>query len=323
MGNTALNAILNREEGVEATQSVKPKRGSNTHLGALTNELKSLAIAERLPADTDIVELDPATIVFSDDINHRCQEWLSEDNKDFQMLVESIKLAGQKLPIMVRPAGNDRFELIYGSRRRQAAAFLGIKVKAIVANGVSDNDAHELAILENTNHAGLSPIEEARAVLAYKERNAPIPDLDVATVFTKSRQWVGFQVSFANLDPAFIEQCSNPWMIKERGTRELRSKWNNNKAQREKWKRVLTKLEAQDKKLPYKKLVDHLMGIATQSEVEILKDKEGRVIAEVGSTSIKNGRRVRRLCIYEDFETVSLKKLIGSLAADFDAKISD
>lgn len=81
-------------------------------------------------------------------------------------------------------------------------------------------------------------------------------------------------------------------MINESGTRELRSQWNN-KAKREKWKKALAKLESQDKKLPYKKLVEHLMGIAPQSGVEVLKDKEGRVIAEVSCTSVKNGRRVR------------------------------
>lgn len=320
MGNTALGAILNQKEGVES-KPVTPKRGSATHLGALTDEFKSIAKAERLPEDTDIVELDPATIVFSDDINHRCQDWLSEQNKDFQKLVHSIQLAGQKLPIMVRPVGDDNYELIYGSRRRQAALHLGIKVKAIVANGVSDNEAHELAILENTNHSGLSPIEEARAVLAYKERNAPISDKDVATVFTKSRQWVGFQVSFANLDQLFIDQCANPWTITERATRAFRSQWNGEKSKRDKWKKALSNLQTKEQKLPYKKLIDLLMVTRPQSEIDVIKDEEGRVIAEVGGTSIKNGRRVRRLCLYEGFDKSTLTKLINSLANDFDSVV--
>ena len=221
MGDTALSAVLGRGKKIEE-EPVKAKRGVNTHLGALT----SLARSERDASESDIVELNPDDIDFSDEINHRQQAWLSEDNKDFQKLVDGIALAGQKMPIMVRPKDNGRYELIYGSRRRQVALHLGINVKAIIANGVSDKDAHELAILENTNHSGLSPIEEARAVLSYKERNAPISDKDVAVVFTKSRQWVGFQMSLANIDPRFIERCSNPWTITERGTREFRSQWN-------------------------------------------------------------------------------------------------
>ena len=318
MGNTALSAVLNRTKAADE-KPVKAKRGVNTHLGALTQDLKALAKSERDPTETEIVELNPADIVFSDEINHRQQEWLSEDNQSFQKLVQSIELAGQKMPIMVRLNDNGGYELIYGSRRRQTAMHLGIKVKAIIASGVSDNEAHELAILENTNHSGLSPIEEARAVLAYKERNAPVADKDVGVVFTKSRQWVGFQVSFANLDPLFINQCSNPWTITERGTREFRSKWNNSKAKRQQWTKALSKLEEQGEKLPYKKLIDKLEGKAKQTGVEILKDKEGRVIAELTEPSTKNGRRVRRICVYENFDKSQMTDLIKTLATDFDS----
>ena len=314
MGNTALSAVLGRSNTIEK-KPVKAKRGVNTHLGALT----SLARSERDATESDIVELNPADIDFSDEINHRQQAWLSEDNKEFQKLVEGIALAGQKMPIMVRPKDDGRYELIYGSRRRQVALHLGIKVKAIIANGVSDNEAHELAILENTNHSGLSPIEEARAVLSYKERNAPISDKDVAVVFTKSRQWVGFQMSLANIDPLFIEQCSNPWTITERGTRDFRSQWNNTKTKRDKWTKKLQKMKEQGKQLPYKKLIDQLTGEKDQPELDIIKDKKGRVVAEISGTSIKNGRRVRRICVYEDFDKTQIKALVDSLAEDFDS----
>jgi len=313
MGNTALSAVLSRSDAIEK-KPVKAKRGVNTHLGALT----SLARSERDATESDIVELSPADIDFSDEINHRQQAWLSDDNKDFQKLVEGIALAGQKLPIMVRPKDDGRYELIYGSRRRQVALHLGIKVKALVANGVSDNDAHELAILENTNHSGLSPIEEARAVLSYKERNAPISDKDVAVVFTKSRQWVGFQMSLANIDPMFIEQCSNPWTITERGTRDFRTQWNNNKTKRDKWTKKLHQMKEQGKQLPYKKLIDQLTGEKDQPELDIIKDKKGRVVAEVSGVSVKNGRRVRRICIYEDFDKARIINLVDSLVIDFD-----
>ena len=317
MGNTALSDILNRDDVLEHTP-VTAKRGVSTHLGAITDDLKALAKSDRDPTETEMVELHPTDILFSDSINHRCQDWLSDENQSFQKLVQSIEIVGQKLPIMVRPLSGGRYELIYGSRRRQAALHLGIKVKAIIANGVSDNDAHELAILENTNHSGLSPIEEARAVLAYKERNAPIADKEVAIVFTKSRQWVGFQLSFANIDPLLIEQCSNPWTISERATRELRAQWINNKAKRIQWTKSLEKLQKEKTKLPFKKLLDHLTGVKSQDGIEVLKDKEGRVIAEVGGTSTKNGRRIRRVCIYEGFNKTAMTKLVESLSEDFD-----
>lgn len=317
MGNTALSSVLDRDDVLDEAP-VKAKRGVNTHLGAITEELKSIAKAELNPIESDIVELDPKDIVFSDKINHRFQDWLSEDNKSFLQLVRSIELAGQKMPIMVRPREDGRYELIYGSRRRQAAELLGIKVRALVANGVSDNEAHELAILENTNHSGLSPIEEARAVLAYKERNAPISDKDVGVVFTKSRQWVGFQMSFANLDPLFIGCCSNPWIITERGTREFRSQWNNDTKQRSQWLKQLKKMQREGQRLPYRQLMDQLNGVQRQEQLTVLRDKQGRVVAEVGASSSKHGRRIRRICLYEEFDRAQLQRFIKELAEDFD-----
>lgn len=320
MGNTALSEILSK--GAVPDKTVKAKRGVATHLGAMTEDLKALARAELNAKETDIVELDPHDIEFSESINHRQQGWLSEHNQSFLKLVRSIDLAGQKMPIMVRPKGEGCYELIYGSRRRQAALHLGTKVKAIIAHGVSDKDAHELAILENTNHSGLSPIEEARAVLAYKERNAPIADRDVAVVFTKSRQWVGFQVSFANLDARLIEQCANPWTITERSTRELRSTWNNSVSERNQWTRALEKLKAENKKLPFRQLMEYLKGAKPSTGTEIIRDKEGRVVAEVSESTIKSGRRIRRICLYEDFDKKLVAQLTKALSEDIDTQIS-
>jgi len=109
MGNTALGEILSK--GAALDNKVKAKRGVATHLGAMTEELKALARAELNPKETDIVELDPKDIEFSATINHRQQTWLSEDNQSFLKLVRSIELAGQKLPIMVRPKGENKYEL--------------------------------------------------------------------------------------------------------------------------------------------------------------------------------------------------------------------
>ena len=126
-------------------------------------------------------------------------------------------------------------------------------------------------------------------------------------------------MSLANIDPLFIEQCSNPWTITERGTRDFRSQWNNTKTKRDKWSKKLQKMKEQGRQLPYKKLIDQLTGEKDQPELDIIKDKKGRVVAEISGTSIKNGRRVRRICVYEDFDKTQIKSLVDSLAEDFDS----
>ena len=79
----------------------------------------------------------------------------------------------------------------------------------------------------------------------------------------------------------------------------------------------LQKMKEQGKQLPYKKLIDQLTGEKDQPELDIIKDKKGRVVAEISGTSIKNGRRVRRICVYEDFDKAQIKNLVDSLVQDF------
>ena len=80
-------------------------------------------------------------------------------------------------------------------------------------------------------------------------------------------------------------------------------------------------MKEQGKQLPYKKLIDQLEEKEKQSGVEILKDKQGRVIAELSEPSTKNGRRVRRICLYENFDKNQMSDLIKSLSSDFDSSV--
>lgn len=84
------------------------------------------------------------------------------DQEKLQEIIDSIKEKGVVQPIIVRQVDGD-FELIAGERRVRAAKALGLeRVPAIVKN-VSDEQALELAIIENVQREDLNPIEESRA----------------------------------------------------------------------------------------------------------------------------------------------------------------
>jgi len=318
MGNTSLDNILDATISSKSASDIKPKRGNSTHLSALTRVAK----AQDDPAEADIVEIDPHLIDFSPEINHREQGWLSEENKGFLKLVHSVEKNGQKIPIMVQSKGEGRYELVYGSRRRQVAINLKRNVRAIIANGITDTDAHTLALMENQNNEGLSPIEEARAVLAYKEKHSPISDIDVASVFSKSRQWVNYQNSLANIDPLFIERCSNPWTITEKGSREFRKLWNSQAKTREKWKKMLRSLVKKQSKLPFKLLLEHLYDEEhAKKEPTQIKNKDGSIAAQVKEVQRKGGKNVRWVCLHESFDKAAVNKLITVLDKDFESDL--
>ena len=78
-------------------------------------------------------------------------------------LVESIQEVGLLQPVVVRPLGDDRFELVMGERRLRATKAAGLTTIPAI---VRDTDEHDLlrdALLENLHRAQLNPLEEAAA----------------------------------------------------------------------------------------------------------------------------------------------------------------
>jgi ParB family chromosome partitioning protein len=78
-------------------------------------------------------------------------------------LSASILARGLIQPVIVRPLGDGRYELIAGERRWRAAGRAGLrKIPAVVRNAESA-EAMELALIENIQRENLNPIETARA----------------------------------------------------------------------------------------------------------------------------------------------------------------
>ncbi|MBI5286279.1 MAG: ParB/RepB/Spo0J family partition protein, partial [Deltaproteobacteria bacterium] len=86
-------------------------------------------------------------------------------NFDSQRLIEladSIKEKGVIEPILVRRIGSG-YELIAGERRLRAARMAGVKDVPVLVMDVSDEDAQEIALVENIQREELNPLEEAEA----------------------------------------------------------------------------------------------------------------------------------------------------------------
>ena len=85
------------------------------------------------------------------------------DEISLEELTNSIRERGIIQPIIVRPSSNeeDKFEIIAGERRWQAAQYAGLHEVPVVVINVDNLKSLELAIVENVQRKDLNPIEEA------------------------------------------------------------------------------------------------------------------------------------------------------------------
>ena len=77
-------------------------------------------------------------------------------------LAHSVRTRGIVQPIVVRPAGPGRFEIVAGERRWRAAQMAGLAEVPAVVRECSDREAAAVALIENIQREDLNPIEEAQ-----------------------------------------------------------------------------------------------------------------------------------------------------------------
>ena len=86
------------------------------------------------------------------------------DAESLNELAASIKEQGLMQPILVRPAGDERYEIIAGERRWRAAQIAGLDEVPVVVRDVPDQAALAMALIENIQREDLNPLEEAQGV---------------------------------------------------------------------------------------------------------------------------------------------------------------
>ena len=79
-------------------------------------------------------------------------------------LADSIRAQGVVQPIVVRPIGEGRYEIIAGERRWRASQMAGLDTIPAVVREVPDQAAMAMALIENIQRENLNPMEEARAL---------------------------------------------------------------------------------------------------------------------------------------------------------------
>src|SRR5689334_7485936 len=85
------------------------------------------------------------------------------DEETMASLAASIREIGVLQPVLVRPLGEDQYELIAGERLLRAARRAGLQSIPALVKGVTDVASLEQAMVENLHRQDLNPLEEAGA----------------------------------------------------------------------------------------------------------------------------------------------------------------
>lgn len=108
------------------------------------------------------------------------------DPTALQELAESIRQQGVMQPVVVRPLGEGRFELIAGERRWRATQMAELDRIPAIIRDVPDEAAIAMALIENIQRENLNPIEEAFALQRLQDEFG-LTQAQVAEAVGKSR----------------------------------------------------------------------------------------------------------------------------------------
>lgn len=122
------------------------------------------------------------------------------DEEALVSLTASISELGVLQPVLVRPLGQDRFELIAGERRWRAAKRAGLQSIPCVVRRIDDTASLEQAVVENLHRQDLNPLEEAAAYQQLIEDFGLSHD-DVARRVGRSRSAVSNTLRLFQLPP--------------------------------------------------------------------------------------------------------------------------
>ena len=110
----------------------------------------------------------------------------SFDETQLEELAASIRERGLVQPLVVRPSSGDSYEIVAGERRWRAAQRANLHDVPVVIRALSDQEAVEIAIIENVQREDLNAIEEGEGYKLLMDGHGYTQE-DLAKVIGKSR----------------------------------------------------------------------------------------------------------------------------------------
>lgn len=121
--------------------------------------------------------------------------------EEIEELSMSIEKDGLLQPILVRATGKNTYQIIAGERRWQACKKAGLKTVPVRIKDANDDQALELALIENIQRSDLNPIEEAYGYRRLMDR-CKMTQAEVAQAMSKGRSTVANALRLLELPEA-------------------------------------------------------------------------------------------------------------------------
>ena len=126
------------------------------------------------------------------------------DADALNQLAASITEHGLMQPIAVRPQGLGGYSIVAGERRWRACRMAGLTEVPVVVKDVSDEQAMELALVENLQREDLDPVEAAAGIRELMLR-CDLTQEQAARKLGKSRSALANSLRLLNLPENVLE----------------------------------------------------------------------------------------------------------------------
>lgn len=183
---------IDREEVEEVEETVAPQAVEPSPTSEPWDEIVSEPIVREVVRQESF---EPAVEKTTDEVDidlispNPDQPRTQFKKEEIEELASSIEKDGLLQPLLVRKMEDGTYQIIAGERRWQASKVAGLKQVPIRVKEADDNQALELALIENIQRSDLNPIEEAYGYRRLMERRS-MTQAEVAQAVSKGRSTV-------------------------------------------------------------------------------------------------------------------------------------
>lgn len=145
----------------------------------------SKSVAQKFIEDPEMAQ-EPRTVPISAIYLSNTQPRRYFDPEKLSQLVESVSQHGILEPLLVRPNPSQGYLLVAGERRLIAAKKVGLSKVPIILKKLTDQQALEIALVENLQREDLNPVDETEGILQLLALSISKTTDEVITVLNKA-----------------------------------------------------------------------------------------------------------------------------------------
>ena len=161
-------------------ESLQPSPFSGNQEEVLASEnvtIKSVSVRKPDEVSIDAIKPNPD------------QPRMNFKKEELEELADSIEKKGLLQPILVREIEKDSYQIIAGERRWQACKLIGMEKVPVRIKEADNDEALELALIENIQRSDLNPIEEAYGYRRIMEHQN-LTQAELAQMLSKGRSTI-------------------------------------------------------------------------------------------------------------------------------------